>query len=610
MFCCCLCAIVAAQTARIDSLTQVIESGKIAKAEKADALIKLSREFLYLDSMKCRTYAMEALQLAQSSGLRMAEAKAYSALGNFYGVYELHYPAHTYHVNAEKIYLELDDKDLLYHHYFNMMISFYDFSEYDNAEYYAHKVLSMSAGRKEWNMILTAQYLLGISRYRNYYGQEALDYFLNLYHRASHIDDSLNIGQNITITLAGRCARVYIRGLKRPDEALPYLHKIRANYLKNDYKPFFIFIYNELAEAHAMMHNIDSAEYYIQKAINSERSIRFVPRMYLTIAKIDSLKGDYLNALVNYQKYNHLNDSIVREDATTEKARLKLWHEFDQRDLEKRILQQEYYKKQSMNLKLTIALIVILMLFALVIYFYRKITEKNREMKELHTVKDKLFSVVAHDMRNPVSTLISILRLANTNQLSAEDQTQMLKDITSRVDNTYNLLENLLRWAKSQMQGLVSIPVIFDVQPASRELTDSLKDIAAHKNIVLKNQIGQQQVYTDRDMFTVVLRNLTTNAIKYTRSGGEVILSSELSGDMLEISVKDTGTGMSQEVQDSLFQLSKTQSQYGTNNETGAGLGLAMCADFVKVLGGRIWFTSAQGEGSTFFFSVPVKSRE
>jgi len=122
----------------------------------------------------------------------------------------------------------------------------------------------------------------------------------------------------------------------------------------------------------------------------------------------------------------------------------------------------------------------------------------------------------------------------------------------------------------------------------------------------LRVVLKEIQKYADRDMFHVILRNLTTNALKFTSSGGEVTLTSELKDNMLIIAVKDTGTGMSAQVQEKLFKLSESNSSYGTNGEKGTGLGLILCADFVKTIGGKIWLTSEERKGTTFYFSIPT----
>jgi len=255
-------------------------------------------------------------------------------------------------------------------------------------------------------------------------------------------------------------------------------------------------------------------------------------------------------------------------------------------------------------------LAIIFVLLVVSVYFYMKTVEKNRELKKLHHVKDKLFSVVAHDLRGPIGALASLLKLASLKTMDVEKQLQILKDITKRVDDVYGLLDNLLRWAKNQMQGMVKSPVYFDHQNEIQTVMDALQEMAATKMITLNNRAITQEIYADRDMFSVVVRNLTTNALKYTSSGGEVSIDSKLSDNMLIISVKDTGTGMPKEVQEKLFKLSETKSQRGTDNESGTGLGLVLCAEFVKVNGGHIWFHSVQGEGSTFFFSVPIMKEE
>jgi len=254
-----------------------------------------------------------------------------------------------------------------------------------------------------------------------------------------------------------------------------------------------------------------------------------------------------------------------------------------------------------------VVLVIIFALLVLSIYFYMKTLEKNRELKEMHRVKDKLFSVVAHELRSPMASLMSLLRLTNMNLMDIDTQNQLLKDVSKRVDDVYGLLDNLLRWAKSQMKGIILTPVNFDVQHEIRRVVDDLHSIATSKKITINNRVKKQEIYADRDIFSVVMRNLAMNALKYSSAGCEIIIDLELSDNMLVVSVKDCGMGMPKDVQDKLFNFSETKSRRGTDNETGTGLGLVLCADFVKANGGRIWFTSEQGKGSTFFFSVPMK---
>jgi len=274
---------------------------------------------------------------------------------------------------------------------------------------------------------------------------------------------------------------------------------------------------------------------------------------------------------------------------------------------------QQQEKKQMSRLYsslIGISLLLMIFLVSIVLFFRqnrklssisRALSQANTELKELNVVKDKLFSVVAHDLRSPMVALMTLLKLVNTNKLDSEKQARLLKDVSIRVGNTFGLIDNLLRWAKSQMQGMVFSPTYFDVQKLSLTVTETLQSFAYGKKITLKNQIGNHEVYADHDMFTVVVRNLTTNAIKYTSANGTVTLDSELSNNMLIVSVKDTGTGMTQEIQNRLFKLSETHSQNGTNNETGTGLGLVLCADFVKANGGNIWFTSVKEKDQLSF---------
>ena len=635
ILCWCLPLVITAQTSLLDSLEQALASAKENSWERGNLLMDISQEISMTDSAKSRSYIMEALDIAQKKGFKTIETRAYCGLGLYHFLAGQIYFAHANYRKAEKICIEMDDKPYLCIVYYNMTILFNAIDDKENTVFYADKLLetaselynlttlkplnnlpdTITVGYQRIDfpsLIFGAQFCKGAMLFKGVEDREALDFYLDMYHKSILLtDDNLNLQHHFSVL----CGNLYNK-LEQPREALKYLHGVRANFEEkpgNEKLAFMPATYIYLAESYALLHRLDSADYYSKKSWDV--SLTYADgddklRMYHTQSLIDSIKGDFRNALGNFKSFHHLSDSVAKAGKTAEITRLKNWNELEQKDNENEILQSEKQKQHKLILVLAGALVVILALLALAVYYYRKTTEKNREMKELHAVKDKLFSVVAHDLRSPMGALMSVLRLANRNMIDADTQVQLLKDISGRVDDIYGLIDNLLRWAKSQMQGIVPSPAYFDVQEASRAVTDSLQSIAAGKKINLSNSIQPRQVYADCDMFAVVVRNLTMNAIKYTSAEEEVTLSSELSDNKLVISVKDTGIGMTQDVQKKLFNLSETKSQRGTNNESGTGLGLVLCSDFVKANGGSIRFTSAQGKGTTFCFSVPVEGDE
>jgi len=576
--------------------------------ERIRLLIELSDNYLNVDTGKSKSHALEALHLAQNAKSEVALAAVYNTLGNCYRVTNNPYRAHVNYRNAEKLFLKHHDSENLYKIYNNLLLLFLDLEDAENVAYYAGKLQELAAEQNDLSTEIQALFLLGWARFEDKEGDEAMDFFLNMYKK------SLPLNATITHFIAVHCGNILIMR-NQPGEALKYLLPA-LKYFEDEGTLVMPELYGYLAESYTMINRVDSAEFFIEKAQNSPLvtdDTRLI--LYRSRSALDYIKGDHKSALTFYKLYHNLSDSIAKTGRTTEMARIKLWHEFDQKELEKTLLQQDYEKQRKFSQVLSIAMAIILALLALTIYFYRKIIESNRvlndknhEMEELHSVKDKLFSVVAHDLRGPIATLMAVLNLSRSNTLDAATQAQLLIDASKRVDDVNGLLDNLLRWAKSQMQGLAASPVYFNAQEGSNTVTNPMQNVAVSKKIALDDRIGNHQIYADRDMFATVVRNLTANAIKYTSAGGEVTLSSHLVDDMLVISVMDSGTGMPPEVQNKLFKLSVTKSQRGTDNEAGTGLGLVLCADFVKANGGKIWFNSVPGEGSTFYFSVPVKS--
>lgn len=236
-----------------------------------------------------------------------------------------------------------------------------------------------------------------------------------------------------------------------------------------------------------------------------------------------------------------------------------------------------------------------------------KLAEK--ELRELNATKDKFFSIIAHDLKNPFTSLLGYSQLlaSNASKLPAERVQQVAERLHESSRQTYALLENLLHWARIQTGNLS--PVQHHLSPA--ELLDEASRIsdtsARAKGIEIKVICNTARaVFVDRQMINTVLRNLVSNAVKFSFPGSLISVKAEDQEQAVVFSVSDSGVGIEDHQAKDLLKIGSTQSTIGTANEKGTGLGLILCKEFVEVNGGNIWFTSRHGEGTTFFFSFPA----
>ncbi|MGD1892076.1 MAG: sensor histidine kinase [Cyclobacteriaceae bacterium] len=232
--------------------------------------------------------------------------------------------------------------------------------------------------------------------------------------------------------------------------------------------------------------------------------------------------------------------------------------------------------------------------------------EQRKALEEMNRVKDKMFSIIAHDFRSPLNTIQGVLNLLHLDVLTPEELKNMLPHLSQKVDHSISLLDNLLNWARTQMNGLKMNVIAFPLAPEIDETVGMLLQLANQKSIRIEKDIDPDiLVHADPDMIQLVVRNLLSNAIKFTMPGGIIQVSTEQQNGLIAISVSDNGIGMSEEVIAKLF----TQTGYstkGTSQEKGTGLGLALCGEFVRRNGGNIWVESEEGKGTTFYFTVPV----
>ena len=235
--------------------------------------------------------------------------------------------------------------------------------------------------------------------------------------------------------------------------------------------------------------------------------------------------------------------------------------------------------------------------------------EKNEiQLRELNATKDKLFSIIAHDLQSPFNSILgfSELLIENLKNYEVTEVEKFLNNINLSAKNTLVLLSNLLNWAKSQIGQINFKPEKIVLSSIIQEILELSSASAKNKNILL-NHIQSEKIvaFADINMIKTVLRNLISNAIKFTNSNGEINVSAIQNAKFIEIAVSDNGVGMNEEAQNKLFRLETNETTTGTANEEGSGLGLILCKEFIEKHNGEIWVESKLGQGSVFKFKFP-----
>ena len=243
----------------------------------------------------------------------------------------------------------------------------------------------------------------------------------------------------------------------------------------------------------------------------------------------------------------------------------------------------------------------------------RIIMAQNEELRHTINNRDKKYSVIAHDLRSPMASIRMVLNLfvnAVTPEMIGQELYDLVDKANKESEETHSLLDNLLKWTKSQTGRLNVVYQDFDINDVVLGVVDIFVIIAETKNIKLNCDLGEEKlkVHADADMLNTVIRNFLSNAIKFSNENSAIDITVRRSGDFARISVRDHGVGIDEERLANLFSSGKTT--YGTNNEEGSGLGLQLCKDFAVKNGGDVEVESVRGEGSTFSVLVPLVKDE
>lgn len=340
---------------------------------------------------------------------------------------------------------------------------------------------------------------------------------------------------------------------------------------------------------------------------------------------------NYEQALSYRDLYTALSDFLVQENSERQLVEKENRYVIDQKEsqidnleLAKAQRERELLEEKQFRNLLLVIIAAGAVIGVLILVLYRQIRRANKKLKEvnltiqqqneqlqqLNATKDKFFSIISHDLRGPLNSLTSFsgLLINHTDSLSKEEIQHLAKDLDKSLKNLFALLENLLEWSRSQTGRIEFTAAPFNINEVLEENKVLLSQQAQAKSILIKNNATDVlTVLAHRNSITTVVRNLVSNAIKFTMPEGTVTVDAVLQEEEVVVSVQDTGVGMPKQVLDKLFRIDAKHTTAGTAKEKGTGLGLILCKEFVEKNGGRIWVESEEGKGTIFYFTIKAQ---
>jgi len=647
---------------KIDSLKSELRKNP-SDSSKILILVRLSREYRYKDFEQSKAYAEEAVDLAERGSLHRTKVTAYENLATLYTLNGDYITALRYDNLTLQQSTQKGDSLNMTISYNNIGNDYLDLGDYDEA--YSYFTQSYRVARAIDDSLRMSIALHNVGRVFKELGQygRALDH-LQLSQRISEeIGDTEGIPYSLdeigdVLLRKGEydsSLQTLIRGLAmtRKMDILVLeprtLTKIaNAHLYRKDYNAALAY-YDTTYRLHERTNNrfgiaevqlgrgkvfmaqgrYDQAIQHINQALSMARetNARILEiNCYQNLSSLLELKGDYRSALDYFKRFKQLEDSLFSQDMQAKLLRDQVRFETEAKDTQIAALSQaremsddEIKRKDFINniLVVVMALSVILLatvyrsgqrrrqINTLLLQHQKDMERRSEELERLNEVKDKFFSIISHDLRSPINALAGLLDLLDKGAIKPEELPNHIRELKSRFNHTRTLLNNLLDWTLLQMDKLNVQANKIDLHRIVDENIQLISSVQS-KKIKLINEVPMDAIaFADSNTVNLVIRNLMTNALKFTNDGGKVVIGALEVGAEWHIYVSDNGIGMNDEVMKILFDKTAPYTTRGTANEKGTGLGLILCKEFVEKNGGRIWVESKPGHGSKFTFSLP-----
>lgn len=562
----------------------------IAKVNNSIGLIEIKRG----NYSKGLQYSLSAINELEKRNLKPELSLAYNNLAKAYFNINAQEKAIEFYIKALQLQLELKQKDAIIE------------SNSRLAELYSSK-----------------------QEYR-----KSIEYYESVLKQVGDSDDSIR--GSILPKLGGE----YLK-FNDFDRASKYLLQGLMLNRKSKNKTGLTIALNNLGELNLNLKKTKLAEEQLLEAgslAKSNNNNQELLKFYRLMKDLDSTKKDFFGAYIWQREYYDLKQilekkSLIKDTLTD--ASLELSPQFDlglSNEKSTELEQSSMAKKDSeidrfqLIFYALLGALAIVSTFLILIYLKRnnsikytqELEEKNikielqnkafqeqtKHLENVNNVKDKLFSIISHDLKDSLSSINGFIDLLREGSLSREEFDNLIPELSENANNASLLLFNLLNWSKSQMHSLEPKPTLFDVQEVFEDKVKLIEQRLDSKGIDLIDHSLRDFVYADRSMFEIVIQNLLANAVKFCKKGDSITISNHISNGSCIISIADTGIGISKENLEKLFK-SNSFTTIGTSNEKGTGLGLSICKELVELNHGKIWVESNLNEGSTFYVQLP-----
>lgn len=498
----------------------------------------------------------------------------------------------------------------------NVGMAYYDQDDSDNAAYYLEKAMALAEEKELLNELYRTNLNLGNVRLDQGRPEEAL----LLYRKAVEVN---NITRPDTppVQVLYNLGRLYHR-LERYEEAEGHFNESLDFSRERGIREGIYFNNQGLGRLKVDLGETSVARDHFNEAREAAESLGypdFIRDIHFDLFELNKEEGNYRAALVNFERYSEVTDSLESVERQTALEDLKSKLELDRRNLENKALEEiKVAQEQQIRLR-NILLGIIGMVVVLVIFLLYRVWKSDRENKRFNVLledqkvelqkinegKDSLFAVLAHDLRSPLISMQGLLYMIRQQQLSEEKLDHFISELEEQLESNRNILDDVLIWAREQMSGLE-----LNIQPVS--VSDVIEEITGNHRFHISNKGLEIQTseasgctaMADTNGLKLALRNILSNAIKFTPEGGIIKAGCASKGDRVIISVEDNGKGIPLDIRDSLF-TKGTISAVGIRNEQGTGTGLKLSRDFIRKMDGDIRFETETGAGTTFYIDLP-----